>query len=128
MLVGGRARVLIVDEPTYGQDKRLTDRLMQLIGGLRAEGISVIMITHDMRLVEAHVPRALVMAAGRIVFDGPPRELFQQPDVVRQASLRTTALRRLVDALRAQGQAVPDGLHSVETFTAAVGAPVLVPQ
>jgi energy-coupling factor transport system ATP-binding protein len=41
MLVGGNARLLIVDEPTYGQDKRLTERLMQLINGLRQEGITV---------------------------------------------------------------------------------------
>ena len=120
MLVGGRARLLIVDEPTYGQDRRLTERLMELINNLRAEGITVIMITHDMRLVDAYVDRAIVMANGEKIFDGPPRELFQSPDIVERASLRITALRRIVDGLRAGGTQVPGGLNIVDSFVAAV--------
>lgn len=120
MLVGGRARLLIVDEPTYGQDKRLTERLMDLINSLRREGITVLMITHDMRLVDAHIDRAIVMANGEKIFDGAPGELFQQPDVVERAALRPTALRRLVDALRARDIRVPDGLNTVELFLEAI--------
>jgi energy-coupling factor transport system ATP-binding protein len=77
MLIGGSARLLIVDEPTYGQDRRLTERLMHLINNLRREGITVLMITHDMRLVDAHIDRAIVMAGGEKIFDGSPNELFQ---------------------------------------------------
>jgi energy-coupling factor transport system ATP-binding protein len=120
MLVGGRARLLIVDEPTYGQDKRLTESLMELINTLRREGITVLMITHDMRLVDAHVDRAIVMADGEKIFDGTPAQLFQSPEVVQQASLRTTALRRLVDELRADGKSVPDGLNTVNNFVEAM--------
>jgi energy-coupling factor transport system ATP-binding protein len=120
MLVGGRARLLIVDEPTYGQDKRLTERLMDLINFLRREGITVLMITHDMRLVDAHIDRAIVMANGEKLFDGTPGELFQQPKVVERAALRPTALRRLVDALRARGVKVPDGLNTVDLFLEAI--------
>ena len=120
MLVGGRARLLIVDEPTYGQDKRLTERLMDLINFLRREGITVLMITHDMRLVDAHIERAIVMANGEKLFDGTPGELFQQPKVVERAALRPTALRRLVDALRVRGVKVPDGLNTVDLFLEAI--------
>jgi energy-coupling factor transporter ATP-binding protein EcfA2 len=120
MLVGGRARLLIVDEPTYGQDKRLTERLMELINYLRREGITVLMITHDMRLVDAHIERAIVMANGEKLFDGTPGELFQQPKIVERAALRPTALRRLVDALRARGVNVPDGLNTVDLFIEAM--------
>jgi len=120
MLVGGRARLLIVDEPTYGQDRRLTERLMQLINNLRSEGMTVIMITHDMRLVDAYVDRAVVMANGEKIFDGTPGDLFQSPEIVERASLRTTALRRVVDGLRAAGTQVPDGLNTVDSFVAAV--------
>ncbi|MBI5295543.1 MAG: ABC transporter ATP-binding protein [Chloroflexi bacterium] len=122
MLVGGRARLLIVDEPTYGQDKRLTESLMDLINLLRREGITVLMITHDMRLVDAHVDRAIVMADGEKIFDGTPTQLFQSPNLVRQASLRTTALRRLVDELRARGRTVPEGLNTVDAFVEALAA------
>ncbi len=120
MLIGGHARLLIVDEPTYGQDKRLTEHLMALINNLRREGITVLMITHDMRLVDAHIDRAMVMADGEKVFDGPPSELFQCPEVLERASLRTTALRRLVDTLRVRGMEVPDGLNTVDDFLGAI--------
>jgi energy-coupling factor transporter ATP-binding protein EcfA2 len=122
MLVGGRARLLIVDEPTYGQDRRLTERLMQLINNLRREGITIIMITHDMRLVDAYVDRAIVMANGEKIFDGTPSDLFASPQIVERAALRTTALRRIVDGLRAIGTHVPHGLNTVDTFVSAVEA------
>ena len=120
MLVGERAQLLLVDEPTYGQDKRMTSRLMQLIDGLRRDGITVLMITHDMRLVDAYIERAIVMANGEKIFDGTPGELFHSPEIVERAALRTTSLRRLVDSLRQQGQFVPEGLNSVETFLEAM--------
>ena len=119
MLVGGRARLLIVDEPTYGQDKRLTESLMELINNLRREGITVVMITHDMRLVDAHIDRAIVMARGEKIFDGTPGELFSSPDVVESASLRPTALRRLVEELRKCNVEVPEGLNTVNAFVEA---------
>ena len=120
MLIAGSARLLIVDEPTYGQDRRLTESLMNLINNLRREGITVLMITHDMRLVDSYVERAIVMANGQKIFDGTPDDLFQARDVLDRASLRTTTLRRLVDGLRAHGVVVPDGLNSVDEFIEAI--------
>jgi energy-coupling factor transport system ATP-binding protein len=120
MLIAGSARLLIVDEPTYGQDRRLTESLMHLINNLREEGITVLMITHDMRLVDSHIERAMVMADGQKIFDGPPNELFQSPEALERASLRTTTLRRLVDGLRARGITVPDGLSTVDDFVGAL--------
>ena len=120
MLIAGSARLLIVDEPTYGQDRRLTESLMSLINKLREEGITILMITHDMRLVDSHIERAIVMANGQKVFDGRPNDLFQSPATLEQASLRTTTLRRLVDGLRARGVSVPDGLNTVADFIGAI--------
>jgi len=120
MLIAGSARLLIVDEPTYGQDRRLTESLMELINNLRQEGITILMITHDMRLVDAHVDRAIVMANGQKIFDGSPHKLFQSPELVQRASLRATTLRRLVDGLRECGVSVPDGLNTVEDFIGAM--------
>lgn len=122
MLVGGRARLLIVDEPTYGQDKRMTERLIQIITQLREEGITVLMITHDMRLVDAFAERVLVMANGEKIFDGQPTQLFSSPEIIEKASLRTTSLRRLVNLMRANGKSVPEGLNSVNAFIQAMEA------
>jgi energy-coupling factor transport system ATP-binding protein len=93
---------------------------MDLINTLRKEGITVVMITHDMRLVDAHVDRAIVMADGEKVFDGPPAQLFQLPEIVERASLRPTALRRLTEELRARGKFVPNGLNTVDAFVEAM--------
>ena len=120
MLIAGSARLLIVDEPTYGQDRRLTESLMNLIDNLRKEGITVLMITHDMRLVDSHIERAIVMANGQKIFDGSPENLFQASDVLERASLRSTTLRRLVAGLRAHGVIVPDGLNTVDEFIGAM--------
>jgi energy-coupling factor transport system ATP-binding protein len=120
MLIAGSAKLLIVDEPTYGQDRRLTESLMNLINKLREDGITVLMITHDMRLVDSHIERAIVMANGQKVFDGSPNHLFQSPEILEHASLRTTILRRLVDGLRARGVRVPDGLNTVDEFVGAM--------
>ncbi len=120
MLVGGGAQVLIVDEPTYGQDRRMTERLMDYINQLRQQGITVIMITHDMRLVEAHIDRAIVMAEGRILYDGEPQTLFTLEEVIRQANLRPTALNRLLTELRQQGASLPADINTVEKFIRAV--------
>ena len=120
MLIAGSARLLIVDEPTYGQDRRLTESLMNLINNLRKEGITILMITHDMRLVDSHIERAIVMADGQKIFDGNPDSLFNSPDVLERASLRATTLRRLVDGLRSRGVSVPDGLNTVDEFIGAM--------
>jgi energy-coupling factor transport system ATP-binding protein len=93
---------------------------MHLINNLRQEGITVLMITHDMRLVDSHIERAIVMANGSKVFDGSPHDLFQSPEVLQRASLRATILRRLVDGLRARGVRVPDGLNTVDAFVGAM--------
>ncbi|GAB4479391.1 MAG: energy-coupling factor transporter ATPase [Anaerolineales bacterium] len=120
MLVGGGARVLIVDEPTYGQDRRMTERLMEYIHQLRQQGITVIMITHDMRLVEAHIDRAIVMAEGRILYDGDPQTLFDLREIIHQANLRPTALYRMLTELRQQAKNIPHEINTVEKFIQAV--------
>ncbi len=120
MLVGGGVRLLIVDEPTYGQDRRMTDKLMKLIRRFQQEGIGVIMITHDMRLVESHIDRAIVMAQGEKIFDGSPRQLFETPQVVEKAWLRPTGLRRLISAMGDKGISVSDEISSVDQFIEAV--------
>ena len=120
MLVGGGVRILIVDEPTYGQDRKMTEKLMAMMRRFQQEGIGILMITHDMRLVEAHINRAIVMAQGLKIFDGSPKQLFQSPDIVENARLRPTALRRLINLLVKKGVCIPEEISSVDQFVEAV--------
>lgn len=71
-----RTPVVVLDEPTTGQDARGIDRVRSVIESVAAEGRTVLAISHDMRFVAEAFARVIVMRAGRIVLDGPPAEVF----------------------------------------------------
>ncbi len=70
--------VVVLDEPTTGQDARGVDRIHAIVGDLAAAGRTVIAISHDMRFVAEAFERVVVMRAGRIVLDGTPAEVFAE--------------------------------------------------
>lgn len=119
MLVGS-PEVLVVDEPTYGQDKAMTRSLMDLMLDLRKMGITIVMITHSMRLVEEYAERVIVMNEGEITFDGDPGDLFSRLDIVEQASLSITSLQTLINELSKRGKPVPP-VKSTSEFLNAIG-------
>lgn len=102
MLVG-KPQVLLVDEPTYGQDKAMTHTLMALMQEIRAKGVAVVMITHDMRLVQEYAERVVVMSEGVVLYDGPSAGLFDRPDILAESNLRRTILHELLAAMRQAG-------------------------
>jgi energy-coupling factor transport system ATP-binding protein len=71
-----RTPVLVLDEPTTGQDARGVERVRSVVDAVTAEGRTVIAISHDMRFVAETFDRVVVMRAGRIVLDGSPAEAF----------------------------------------------------
>jgi energy-coupling factor transport system ATP-binding protein len=119
MLVGS-PEILVVDEPTYGQDKAMTDSLMRLILQLHGSGITIIMITHNMRLVQEYARRVIVMNEGRITMDGSPGNLYGHPEILEKASLSVTTLQTLVEELGKKGIAVPHHIKSVPEFLDAI--------
>jgi energy-coupling factor transport system ATP-binding protein len=121
MLVS-QPQVLIVDEPTYGQDKQMTETLMQLMEQIRARGIAVVMITHDMRLVQEYAGRVLVMSEGEVQYDGSPAELFHKEAVLRAANLHPTLLHELLQALEKQGTQVHGEIRTTRDFLDALFA------
>ncbi|HET6317916.1 MAG TPA: ABC transporter, partial [Chloroflexota bacterium] len=79
---------LFLDEPTFGQDRLGADSLLDRLATLADGGRCIVAITHDMRLVAERATRVIAMAEGMVIFDGPPRELFALPDILRRARLR----------------------------------------
>ena len=71
-----RTPVVVLDEPTTGQDLRGVARVRAIVAALAAEGRTVITISHDMRFVAETFRRVVVMRGGRIVLDGTPAEVF----------------------------------------------------
>ena len=87
--------VLVLDEPSFGQDQQSTTALMATLRELHARGVTIIFISHDMQLVAEHADEVAVMSEGRIIFRGSPRSLFERADVLEQAALLRPPLAEL---------------------------------
>ncbi len=90
-----RPRVFVLDEPTTGQDHRTTKVIDRLILKLGERGDTVICVSHDMPLIANVAERALVMAAGRLVADGTPRQVFSDRSVMERSQLTPPQISRL---------------------------------
>lgn len=103
--------LIILDEPTAGQDfKRYTD-IMEFLRGLNEQGITVLMVTHDMHLMLEYTHRALVFNQGRMIADCPSARLLCSPKLVEQAALKETSLFALATRC-----GIPDPVAFVERF------------
>jgi energy-coupling factor transporter ATP-binding protein EcfA2 len=81
-------RLLVLDEPTIGQDHERAQHLMRLMDRLRERyGTTILMITHDVRLVAEWADRAIALRGGGIAFDGTPEALFAQTALLKQSAL-----------------------------------------
>jgi energy-coupling factor transport system ATP-binding protein len=116
-------RLLLVDEPTYGQDRQMTHTLMALMEEIRTQGVSVVMITHDMRLVQEFASRVIVMSEGLITYCGDPSELFASEELLHEANLRPTLLQDLLAAYEAQNGKVNCPIHTSDDFLNALAVP-----
>jgi len=85
-------RILILDEPTAGQDYKHYTDIMEFLRQLNANGVTVLLITHDMHLCIEYARRALVFSEGTLAADCPAYEILSDPDLARKASLRETSL------------------------------------
>jgi energy-coupling factor transporter ATP-binding protein EcfA2 len=82
-----RPALLILDEPTVGLDRRMSDELVELLQGMVREGRTIVLISHDMRLVGEFADRLIVMHEGRIIGDDGPHKLFPDQELMAQARL-----------------------------------------
>ncbi|ADP31820.1 ABC transporter ATP-binding protein [Bacillus atrophaeus] len=81
-------KILLLDEPTFGQDAKTAAECMELIESIQAAGTAVLMITHDMELVSAFADNVLVLHDTKLVYQGAPAPLFsEQNEIVQQAKL-----------------------------------------
>lgn len=90
-----KPQILILDEPTAGQDFRHYTEIMEFLKELNEKGITVLMITHDMHLMLEYTSRSLVFADGKKIADTTPEALFADPELLKRASLKETSLYEL---------------------------------
>ena len=91
--------ILVLDEPAFGQDQQSTLALMSTLSALNDAGTTVIFITHDMQLAAEYADEVAVMSEGRLIYQGSPRRLFEQAELMQQASLVLPPLAELARRL-----------------------------
>ena len=99
--------LIILDEPTAGQDYRHYTEIMEFLRSLNASGTTILLITHDMHLMLEYTPHALVLHAGEILHDGTAVRALTSDEIATKASLKVTSLYEL--ATRA-------GIENCEAF------------
>lgn len=113
--------VLIVDEPTTGLDWLESLQIMDYLRKLHHDrGKTVLIITHDMNIVSLYAKRVVVMAGGRVVGDGSPREVFSNPELMAKANLKPPAIAEL--SVRLWGRVALTPEEAVEALVHAKAA------
>ena len=75
--------VLVLDEPATGADYGVAQRIMRYLAARHRQGLTVVIITHDVTLAAEYADRLVVMRDGQVALDGSPRELFRDPEALR---------------------------------------------
>jgi len=108
--------ILVVDEPTTGLDQAGARGILDLLSRWNADGRTIVTITHDMTLVAERVPRTIVVNDGRILADGPTRQVLSDTALLRTAYLRPPQATRIAQRLSDLGVAA-DTLTVTELYT-----------
>ena len=89
--------LIILDEPTAGQDFKHYTEIMEFLRKLNDRGVTVVMITHDMHLMLEYTPRALVFSDGQMIADRRASEVLCDPELIERAALKETSLFTLAN-------------------------------
>lgn len=112
-----RPRILVLDEPTNGLDRRSADELMHRILNLHRVGHTILLITHDMRLVADYAPRTVALHEGRVLAQGPTRDVLTRSGTMQMAHIAPPQITTL--AVRLAPQGLPLDVLTVDEFCVA---------
>ena len=90
-----KPEMILLDEPTAGQDLKHYTEIMDFLSELNRQGVTVVLITHDMHLMLEYTPRAIVFNAGHVIADKTAAEVLNSPEIVEAAHLKETSLYHL---------------------------------
>lgn len=108
--------ILILDEPTTGQDYRGSKQIMDLIADLNQKGHTIIFITHDLQLVADYAQRVILMGKGEIIFDGTPKEVLNQRELLAKTNLKPQQITEFSQLLTNYG--IPEDIIRVDELVA----------
>ena len=113
--------IVIVDEPTTGQDYRSISEIMNLLCELQRQGKTIVIITHDMTLVAEYCQRVVAFRNGKVSFMGTPTELFTTQEVLQRTGLRPPSSAALSSRVRLHHPGFPP-LLTIKQWTKALKA------
>lgn len=113
--------ILILDEPTVGQDYVQKERLLHTVQMLISQGKTVVIVSHDIEFIWPLQPRTVVMAGGRILADGPAKEIFRDDAVLEKARLLKPQLLDLSQRLGIEAGAFSDVYEAKRWLTHRLG-------
>ncbi len=96
-------QILILDEPTIGQDHRQKENLRQFIMQMQTQGKTVVIVTHDVEFVAECNPRVVLMREGKIVADGQGKQILTNPVLLEQSSIVLPQIAQVFAKLASQG-------------------------
>ena len=107
-------KILILDEPIAGLDPQGRENFLELIKGLNQEGLTIIMVSHNMDNLVEYADRMIVLKDGELFMDGTPAEVFADKEKVYEASLDLPEVASFCERLRERGFEVPEGIIKYE--------------
>jgi energy-coupling factor transport system ATP-binding protein len=114
-----KPEILIVDEPTTGQDPRMAQEIFEIISRLNESGTTVILITHHIDFAATYASRAVVLQEGRVKFDGPIRRLLMDKQLMKESALEMPQTTRLASFMNPHG--IPSWLVTLDELDHAIG-------
>ena len=95
-----KQKYLILDEPTAGLDPRAKENLLrEIFGSVKKSGVTIILVSHNMEDIARFADRVIVLAQGKNLFTGTPRELFARDDILSRAGLEPPPVTKLLRTL-----------------------------
>jgi energy-coupling factor transport system ATP-binding protein len=99
--------IIVLDEPTTGQDRAHVNKFMQQIRELNKLGKTIIFITHDMNIAAKYSTRTIVMKTGEVFLDGPTRDIFSRTKDLYTTHIESPVITRLTLDMRKKGKKIP---------------------
>ena len=116
-----KPKILVLDEPTAGLDPRGKSEILSLVSKLNTEqGVTVLMVSHDMNEVFENARRVIVFRDGEVVHDTTPRKLFRLESEIEAMNLEVPSMAKFMNALEQQGYQLNDDCRTVEQVYNAV--------
>lgn len=116
-----KPQVLVMDEPTAGLDPRGKSEILDLVTKLNVEqGVTVIIVSHDMNEVYEHANRVIVFDNGRIAYDQSPQQLFVNEQAITEMNLEVPQMAQITNVLRSNGVQIDSNARTVDEVFAEI--------